>query len=49
MSQRAKDATFNAIFGYSGMLQEEAEDLDGDAFLPDSQRINGAGKHLLGC
>ena len=30
------------------MLQEEAEDLDADAFLPDLQRINAAGKHLLG-
>src|SRR5688572_10751922 len=30
------------------MLQEEAEDLDADAFLPDLQRINSAGKHLLG-
>ena len=38
----------NAIIGYSEMLQEEAEDLDADAFLPDLQRINSAGKHLLG-
>ena len=38
----------NAIIGYSEMLQEEAEDLDADAFLPDLVRINGAGKHLLG-
>jgi signal transduction histidine kinase/putative methionine-R-sulfoxide reductase with GAF domain len=38
----------NAIIGYSEMLQEEAEDLDAEAFLPDLQRINGAGKHLLG-
>ena len=38
----------NAIIGYSEMLQEEAEDLDADAFLPDLQRINAAGKHLLG-
>ena len=38
----------NAIIGYSEMLQEEAEDLDADAFLPDLQRINTAGKHLLG-
>jgi signal transduction histidine kinase len=30
------------------MLQEEAEDLDADTFLPDLRRINGAGKHLLG-
>jgi GAF domain-containing protein len=38
----------NAIIGYSEMLQEEAEDLDADAFLPDLRRINAAGKHLLG-
>ena len=38
----------NAIIGYSEMLQEEAEDINADAFLPDLQRINGAGKHLLG-
>ena len=38
----------NAIIGYSEMLQEEAEDLNADAFLPDLVRINGAGKHLLG-
>jgi signal transduction histidine kinase/CheY-like chemotaxis protein len=38
----------NAIIGYSEMLQEEAEDADADAFLPDLQRINAAGKHLLG-
>ena len=38
----------NAIIGYSEMLQEEAEDLGEDAFLPDLQKIGGAGKHLLG-
>ena len=38
----------NAIIGYSEMLQEEAEDLGEAAFLPDLQRINSAGKHLLG-
>ncbi|HZO31969.1 MAG TPA: GAF domain-containing protein [Chloroflexota bacterium] len=38
----------NAVIGYSEMLQEEAEDLDADTFLPDLQRINAAGKHLLG-
>jgi signal transduction histidine kinase len=38
----------NAIIGYSEMLQEEAEETDADAFLPDLQRINAAGKHLLG-
>jgi signal transduction histidine kinase len=38
----------NAIIGYSEMLQEEAEDLDANTFLPDLQKINAAGKHLLG-
>jgi signal transduction histidine kinase len=37
----------NAIIGYSEMLQEEAEDLGHQEFLPDLQRINSAGKHLL--
>jgi signal transduction histidine kinase len=39
----------NAIIGYSEMLQEEAEEL-GDAarnFIPDLQKVQGAGKHLL--
>jgi signal transduction histidine kinase len=38
----------NAIIGYSEMLREEAEDLGEQTFLPDLQRINAAGKHLLG-
>jgi signal transduction histidine kinase len=38
----------NAIIGYSEMLQEEAEDLGEQTFLPDLQRINAAGRHLLG-
>jgi signal transduction histidine kinase len=38
----------NAIIGYSEMLQEEAEDLGEGALLPDLQKINAAGKHLLG-
>jgi len=38
----------NAIIGYSEMLQEEAEDLGEAAFSPDLQKINVAGKHLLG-
>ncbi len=37
----------NAIIGYSEMLEEEAEDLDLDDFIPDLQKINAAGKHLL--
>jgi signal transduction histidine kinase len=39
----------NHIIGYSEMLQEEAEDL-GDAapnFVPDLQKVQGAGRHLL--
>jgi signal transduction histidine kinase/DNA-binding response OmpR family regulator len=38
----------NAIIGYSEMLQEEAEDLNQTEFVPDLQKIHGAGKHLLG-
>ena len=37
----------NAIIGYSEILQEEAEDEGLDAFVPDLQRVHGAGKHLL--
>ena len=37
----------NAIIGYSEMLQEEAEDLGQQDMIPDLERINGAGKHLL--
>ena len=37
----------NAIIGYSEMLQEEAEDTGQSAFVPDLQKIHGAGKHLL--
>src|SRR5262249_19759768 len=35
----------NAIIGYSEMLEEEAADLDQKTFIPDLQKINGAGKH----
>jgi signal transduction histidine kinase/CheY-like chemotaxis protein/ligand-binding sensor domain-containing protein len=38
----------NAIIGYSEMLQEEAEDLGAKNFIPDLQKVHGAGKHLLG-
>ena len=38
----------NAIIGYTEMLQEEAEDQRRRGFVPDLQRINAAGKHLLG-
>ncbi len=37
----------NAIIGYSEMLREEAEDLGQEEFLPDLNKIHGAGKHLL--
>ena len=37
----------NAILGYSEMLIEEAEDLEQDDFIPDLQKINQAGTHLL--
>jgi signal transduction histidine kinase/CheY-like chemotaxis protein len=37
----------NAIIGYSEMLEEEAADLDQKSFIPDLQKINGAGKHLM--
>jgi len=38
----------NAIIGYSEMLQEEAEDLGDEGYIPDLQKVNAAGKHLLG-
>jgi signal transduction histidine kinase/ligand-binding sensor domain-containing protein/protocatechuate 3,4-dioxygenase beta subunit len=37
----------NAIIGYSEMLQEEAADLGQERLMPDLDKINGAGKHLL--
>ena len=37
----------NAIIGYSEMLAEEAEDEGHDDMIPDLQKINAAGKHLL--
>ncbi|MEG4494371.1 response regulator [Microcoleus sp. D3_18_C4] len=37
----------NAIIGYSEMLQEEAEELGDEAFVPDLEKIRTAGKHLL--
>jgi signal transduction histidine kinase/CheY-like chemotaxis protein/HAMP domain-containing protein len=37
----------NAIIGYSEMLEEEAGDLGQEGFVPDLQKIHGAGKHLL--
>jgi signal transduction histidine kinase/CheY-like chemotaxis protein len=38
----------NAIIGYSEMLIEEAEDLEPAEFVPDLQKIQAAGQHLLG-
>ena len=38
----------NAIIGYSEILQEEAEDLNSEAFIPDLQRIHNSAIHLLG-
>ena len=37
----------NAIIGYSEMLIEEADELESAEFVPDLQKILGAGKHLL--
>jgi signal transduction histidine kinase/CheY-like chemotaxis protein len=37
----------NAIIGYSEILQEEAEDLGHEDYLPDLKKITAAGKHLL--
>ncbi len=37
----------NAIIGYSEMLQEEAEEVGQEDFIPDLQKIHAAGKHLL--
>jgi signal transduction histidine kinase/DNA-binding response OmpR family regulator len=37
----------NAIIGYSEMLIEEVQDVSQDAFVPDLEKIQSAGKHLL--
>jgi len=37
-----------AIIGYSEMLEDDAEEMGVDDFLPDLRKIQGAGKHLLG-
>jgi PAS domain S-box-containing protein len=37
----------NAIIGYSEMLAEDAEDEGHDEIIPDLEKINAAGKHLL--
>src|SRR5438093_4481226 len=38
----------NAIIGYSEILKDEAKDQELAEFLPDLERIEGAGRHLLG-
>ncbi len=38
----------NAIIGYSEMLTEEAQDAGDTHYLPDLERIQGSGRHLLG-
>jgi signal transduction histidine kinase len=38
----------NAILGYGEMLQDEAQEAGLDQLMPDLQRIQGAGTHLLG-
>jgi Amt family ammonium transporter len=37
----------NAIIGYSEMLEEDADDMGYDDFVPDLRKINAAGKHLI--
>jgi PAS domain S-box-containing protein len=37
----------NAVIGYSELLQDEAQDQGASQFIPDLQKIHGAGKHLL--
>jgi PAS domain S-box-containing protein len=37
----------NAILGYSEMMQEEAEEGGHTALIPDLQRVQAAGRHLL--
>ncbi len=38
----------NAIIGYSEMLEEDITSIGEEEFVPDLQKIQGAGKHLLG-
>jgi CheY-like chemotaxis protein len=37
----------NAIIGYSEMVEEELRDREGDPLLPDVEKIEAAGRHLL--
>jgi PAS domain S-box-containing protein len=38
----------NAIIGYSELLQEEVTELGEGALIPSLEKVNGAGRHLLG-
>jgi len=38
----------NAIIGYSEMLREECRDRGHGHYIPDLEKIHGAGRHLLG-
>jgi PAS domain S-box-containing protein len=38
----------NAIIGYSELLREEVSELGEDALIPSLEKVNGAGRHLLG-
>jgi signal transduction histidine kinase len=38
----------NAIIGYSEILLELADDTGQEGFLPDLEKVRGAGRHLLG-
>jgi GAF domain-containing protein len=37
----------NAIIGYSELLQDECADSGDESYVPDLQKIHGAGRHLL--
>jgi adenylate cyclase len=37
----------NQIIGYAEMLQEQAKELGQDSLIPDLQKVNTAGRHLL--
>jgi signal transduction histidine kinase len=37
----------NAIIGYCELIQEDAESIGNNDFIPDLQKIHSAGKHLL--
>lgn len=38
----------NAIIGYAELLADDAEDDENEEYIPDLQKIQNAGKHLLG-